>query len=300
MSGEVTSMVDLAPSELGETFSRLRLYSPEVQKAMQLSLTRLGQLAPVLAFRAGSRLEVYDGLKRLHATLELSWAKIRVEIHALDAIGAKVRLLCCNTGNGLAELEEAWLVRSLYREDRLNQPQIAILLSRHKSWVCRKLALAEGLSDELTTNVRLGLVSARAAVEIARLPRGNQDAVAKVVIQRGLTTRQAAHVVQGLLVAPHEQWPELLEQAGKPLRPEVKKGAPRRTPGEQIVADCWATKRITTRLHARLLERSPASLGEMACAVVSRELMELRSTLTALNKTIDARLDTGGGSNATA
>jgi ParB-like chromosome segregation protein Spo0J len=300
MSGEVTSMVDLAPSELGETFSRLRLYSPEAQKGMQLSLTRLGQVAPVLAFRAGSRLEVYDGLKRLHAAVELSWAKIRVEIHDLDAVGAKVRLLCCNTGTGLADLEEAWLVRSLYRDDRLNQPQIAILLSRHKSWVCRKLALAEGLSDELTTNVRLGLVSATTAVELARLERCNQDAVAQVVTQRGLTTRQTAHLVQGLLVAPQEQWPELIEQAGKPLRPEAKKGTPRRTPGEQIVADSWAIRRISARLHAHLLERSLESLGETACAVVSRELVELRSTLTALNKTIDARLDTGGGGNATA
>ena len=52
-------------------------------------------------------------------------AELRVEVHALDAAGAKVRLLCCNASTGLSELEEAWLVRSLYREDRLSQPQIA-------------------------------------------------------------------------------------------------------------------------------------------------------------------------------
>jgi hypothetical protein len=59
--------------------------------------------------------------------------------------------------------------------------------------VCRRLALAEGLSDELTANVRLGLVPARTAVELARLPRGNQDVVTVVVTQRGLTTHQTGN-----------------------------------------------------------------------------------------------------------
>jgi hypothetical protein len=44
-----------------------------------------------------------------------------VEIHALEAPGAKVRLLLCNATSGLSDLEEAWVVHSLYREDRLDQ-----------------------------------------------------------------------------------------------------------------------------------------------------------------------------------
>ena len=77
-------------------------------------------------------------------------------MHALDAAGAKVRLLRCNAASGLSELEEAWVVRSLYREDKLDQPHIAQLLGRHKSWVCRRLTLAEGLSDELTAQGAAG------------------------------------------------------------------------------------------------------------------------------------------------
>ncbi|MCK4305486.1 MAG: ParB-like nuclease domain-containing protein, partial [Candidatus Eisenbacteria sp.] len=152
MTDEVTSTLELAPSELDEALSSMRLCSPQAQQAMQQSLSRLGQLTPVQAFRVGARLEVFDGLKRLRAARELSWAMLRVEVHALNTVGAKVRLLCCNAGAGLAELEEAWLVRSLYRDDRLNQPQIAVMLSRHKSWVSRRLALAEGMSDELTAS----------------------------------------------------------------------------------------------------------------------------------------------------
>jgi ParB-like chromosome segregation protein Spo0J len=298
VTGEVTSALELAPSELGEAFSPIRLCPPQLQRAMLLSLTHLGQLTPVQAYRVGATFEVFDGLKRLRAARELSWPTLRVEVHALDATGAKVRLLCCNASAGLAELEEAWLVRSLYREDRLTQPQIAMLLSRHKSWVCRRLALAEGLSDELTASVRLGLVAARTAAELSRLPCGNQDAVTRVVTQRGLTTQQTAHLVQRLLAAPSEQWPELLEQASVPAPPAPKGGAARRTPAEQLVADGWAMKRLAARMHARLLERSLSSLGEAAYVVVARELAELRSTLDALSKTLDTRLNERGETDA--
>lgn len=168
MTAELNARIEIAPSELGESLATLRLCAPEAQQQMQLSLSRLGQLTPVLAYRMGSSLEIFDGIKRARAARELSWSMLRVEVHTIDAPGAKVRLLRANQSAGLSELEEAWLVRSLYRDDKLLQPQIAQLLSRHKSWVCRRLALAEDLSDELTANVRLGLVSATAVRELAR------------------------------------------------------------------------------------------------------------------------------------
>ena len=296
MTAKETTSIEMAPSELGQTLSAMRLCAPDVQQEMQLSLSRLGQLTPVQAYRAGDNLELFDGLKRVRAACALSWPKLRVEVHtALDSAGAKVRMLRCNVGAGLSELEEAWLVRSLYREDQLTQPQIAVLLGRHKSWVCRRLTLAEELSDELTASVRLGLVSATAAVELGRLQRCNQDAAGRVVARRGLTTRQTARLVDALLAAPQQKWPSVLEAAALPAPPAPRGGAPRRTPGEQLVADAWAMKGLTARLHARLLERSLQSLGEAACAVVSRELGELKLALLALTSTLDSRLTTPGG-----
>ena len=44
-------------------------------------------------------------------------------------------------GHHLQELEEAWLVQALVREDGLSQVEAAELLGRHKSWACRRLAL---------------------------------------------------------------------------------------------------------------------------------------------------------------
>jgi ParB-like chromosome segregation protein Spo0J len=305
MSAEVTASIEVAPSELGSSLCAMRLCAPGAEERMQLSLSKLGQLTPVLAWRtgagAGVRLEIFDGVKRVHAAQALSWPSVRVEVHALDAAGAKVRLLLCNAVSGLSDLEVAWVVRSLYREDKLDQPQIAQLLGHDKSWVCRKLTLAEGLSDELTADVRLGLLPATAAVELARLQRCNQDSVAKVVMRRGLTTRQTARLVESLLEAPEAEWRTLLEQDSRPAAPPGPKGGARkRTPGEQLVADAFAMKRIGARLHARLMERSLASLGKPACAMVSKELTELRGTLAALTKTLEMRLEAQGAADAPA
>jgi hypothetical protein len=160
--------------------------------------------------------------------------------------------------------------------------------------------MAEDLSDELTANVRLGLLSATAAVELARLQRCNQDTVAQVVTREGLTTRQTARLVDSLLAASREQWPALLEQASHLPIPELQGRSPARTPGEQLVCDAWAIKRLATRLHARLLERSLVSLGDPVCSVASRELGELREVLVALTTTLDLRLARQGARDVAA
>lgn len=302
MSAEPSASIEVAPSELGTSLCALRLCAPQAQRQMQMSLSKQGQLTPVQVFRtsASGELEIFDGIKRWRAAQHLSWSKLRVEVHGLDAAGAKVRLVLCNAASGLSDLEQAWVVRSLYREDKVDQPHIARLLGHDKSWVCRKLTLAEGLSDELTASVRLGLVTATAAVELARLQRCNQDEAAKVVARRGLTTRQTGALVQMLLAAPQLEWPKLIEQAFKPLSSKgAGGGAARRTPAEQLVADGWAMKRLAVRLHARLLERSLASLGDPACAIVCRELVDLGAALSALSKTLQMRLSAQGAADAT-
>jgi ParB-like chromosome segregation protein Spo0J len=300
--GELSS-IEIAPRELHESLAALRLCGgPETQQQLRLSLATLGQLTPVQVFRVESRLEIFDGLKRLRAARELEWPVLRATVHALDPPGAKVRLWRCNRATGLSEIEEAWLVRSLYRDDRLNQAQIAVLLGGvSRSWVCRRLALAEDLSDALTANVRLGLVSATACRELGQLPRGNQDAAAAVVMRRGLTTRQTARLCDALLTAPDGERAKLIEQAATPLAAKERKAqAPRRTPSEQLLADAFAMKRHAVRLQTRLLERSLESHGPLACESAVRELLALHAALRSLQETLALRLHGTGATDAAA
>lgn len=297
MTSEATSRIELIPAEVGEALGAVRLCAPEAQRQMHLSLSRMGQLTPVQVYEAGGRLELIDGFKRLHAARALSWPTLRAEVQLVDGAGAKVLLWRCNAGAGLTEIEEAWLVRAMYRDDKLTQPQIGQLLLRHKSWVCRRLMLVECLSDAVTADVRLGLLSATAATELSRLQRCNQDAAAQVVARRGLTSRQTARLVDTLLGAAEEpERQRLLEMADKANASDAgpkggaKGGAKRRMPAEQLVADAFAMKRLSARLHARLLERPLASFGADAAALAARQLHELNAALLSLCATLERRL----------
>jgi len=282
--------IEVVPTELGEALCAVRLCPPDAQAEMRQSLSKLGQLTPMQVYSANGKLEVIDGFKRLHAARAMSWPRLRAELQPVDAAGAKVQLWRCNAGTGLCELEEAWLVRALYRDDQLTQPQIGQLLGRHKSWVCRRLMLAEGLTDEVTADVRLGLLSATAGAELSRLQRCNQGAAAHAAASRGLTTRQVVRLVDGLLGADSERaQTELLESAGTTAAVPGRR-ARQRAPAEQLVADAFAMKRLSVRLNARLLERPLSSFGADGAALAAKELMDLRAALAALSATLALRL----------
>jgi len=197
--GEITERV--VPVEaLGERLSALRLCEASAVARMQHSLSSLGQLSSIAVFPGEQgTLEVVDAFKRLRAARALGWSELRAHALAVDAAGAKVALSVLHERHGLTEIEEAWLVRSLYREDRLSQPEIGRRLARDKSWVCRRLLVAEALDEAVQADVRLGLLSPSSAAALARLPRRNQGPAAQVVARSGMTFRQTSRLVEELL-----------------------------------------------------------------------------------------------------
>jgi ParB-like chromosome segregation protein Spo0J len=285
VSPRVTA-IELA--QLGERLSPLRLRSAEALREMERSLSRHGQLVAVVCHRQDDKVEVVDGFKRLVGARALGWPALRAEVHEVSGPAAKLLLWQSNARQALSDLEEAWLVHALYRDDRLTQPQIGQLLGRHKSWVCRRLVLAESLAESVAADVRLGLVSATAAREVGRLPRGNQAKVAQVIARRGLTTRQTLRLVDQLLAAgdaPAQA--AVLAQAERTSPPPAPRPvrAPV-TPGEAMIADAAALATRATRLHTRLLERPVTSLGAEVERVVVGRLGELQAVLAALCRTL--------------
>ncbi len=181
---------DLDLAELGDGLSALRLCEASSLEAMRRSLARHGQLDALSVFPAAGQLEILDGFKRVRAARALGWRTLRARIADVDRTEAKILLVARHDRRGLTELEEAWLIRSLHRDDGLSQPTIAARLGRHKSWVFRRLMLVEALDPAVQADVRLGLLAPRTAMAVSQLPRGNQQGLAAVVIRRGLTVRQ--------------------------------------------------------------------------------------------------------------
>lgn len=291
-AAKCTSEVEL--DELGESLCRLRLCDPEQQRAMERSLSALGQLRPVLANCGEGRLEVIDGFKRLRAARALGWTKVRVDQVEVRSEQAKLWMCQCNNGQGLSELEEAWVIRAMHRDDNVMQSEIARMFGRHKSWVNRRLLLAEGLCDALQADLRLGLMSASAGRELARLPRGNQEAIAEVVKRRGLTTKQIIGLVDAWQRAESdEQRVTLLERAGQ--GDEVTVGRKRaKTTAEWIMCDVQEVRRRAARLQGRLMGAPLSRLGLATAELVGHELQNLRPVLAALVSTVGRSLGESG------
>jgi len=202
----------LGLDQIGEAYRRYRLAAPEAEAAMARSLRRYGQMSPIVVCLRQERPEVIDGFKRLAAARTISgWHQLSARRVEVDERGAKAAIYGLNcVGRRTQELEEAWIVSALVREDGLSQVEVADLLGRHKSWVCRRLALLEKLSVEAREDLRVGLLSSFAARQLTRLPAGNQPEVLAVARRESLSTDELRGVVDLLLASASREKEEFV------------------------------------------------------------------------------------------
>jgi len=193
----------LALEAMDERYSRYRLQSAADEQAMLDSLRRFGQISPVVVCLQQENLVLIDGFKRLRAARRLrGFLTLRARRIELDERRAKAALFLLNqTGRRTDLWEEAWLVHALVREDGWSQVEVGELLERHKSWVCRRLALIEKLAAPARDDLRLGLLSPTLARHLVRLPAGNQVRALSAVREHSLTAAELRGVVDLLLAA---------------------------------------------------------------------------------------------------
>jgi ParB-like chromosome segregation protein Spo0J len=205
LDGSALEVRAVPVSNLAERYRRYRLADPAAEEAMARSLLRYGQLAPLTACWREGGVELLDGFKRRAAAAQMGWPSVSVRLLQVDERSAKAAIFGLNsTAWRTNELEEAWLVQALVREDGMSQVEAAALLDRHKSWVCRRLALLERLCGEAQADLRLGLLTAGLARQLTRLPVGNQAAVLTAVRRESLTLLE----VQGLIELLDETSPQ--------------------------------------------------------------------------------------------
>lgn len=216
MSGP--QQLELAQIDL--RFSSLRVPVPHELRKLQACVRSEGRIRDPVLVSVGVEEKhwvLVDGFKRLRVAEDLGLTRVWAQVVQLDAAHAKVAILQCNQARpGLSEIEEAWIVHSLCREHNLLQLKVAEMLGRHKSWVCRRLQLAEVLEPGLQENVRLGLLSTTAATVLSQLQRCNQLRAAQAVVDHQLSSRQCAQLVRRLKeIGDPQAMQEVLED---PLR----------------------------------------------------------------------------------
>lgn len=252
---------------LGERYRRYRLADAHAEEAMTQSLARWGQLAPVVVCQRQEQWQVVDGFKRLAGARVLDWPSLLVRrLETDDERTVKAAVYGLNrVGQHLQELEEAWLVQALVREDGLSQVETAELLGRHKSWVCRRLALLEKLSVEVRSDLEVGVLPPSLARQLLRLPTGNQADILGVARRDALTALE----VQGVV----DLW---LSAAGAMQRQHVL-AQPRAALRLAQLRPCWqydprlsAQGNRTARQLSRLLEELVRWLAWLRCPGILR------------------------------
>jgi ParB-like chromosome segregation protein Spo0J len=191
------------------------------ERAIRGSLERYGQLSPVVVSVQEGQFVLVDGFKRLAAARTLKNTEtLSARCLEVDEQGAKAAIYTLNRiSRPPRELEEAWIVHSLVREDGLSQVEAAELLGRHKSWVNRRLAMWERLAEPAKEELRLGLLSPSMARQLTRLPVGNQSEALATAREASLTSAELGGVVDLLLASSTtEQKTLVLKEPRRALR----------------------------------------------------------------------------------
>ncbi len=195
---------ELMLDQIRESYARYRLHVPEAERVMMRSLESYGQISPVVVCVQEGRYELIDGFKRLGAARKMgTLQRLLTRRIETDERGAKAAIYGLNRAGGRTrEIEDAWIVHALVREDGLTQVEVAELLGRHKSWVCRRLALIEKLGPEARAELQVGLLTPTSARQMVRLPAGNQAAILGLVRRESLSTLELTGVVDLWMESP--------------------------------------------------------------------------------------------------
>ena len=288
--GDQVRSLDLTHFDL--RWERYRLVQPKAEQLMLRSLSKYGQVAPVVCCQLEGSLVLVDGFKRLRAARSLKGLSLLLaRCIEFDEQGAKAAIFNLNQITSRPnELEESWIIYALVHEDGLSQVEVAQMLSRHKSWVNRRLALLERLVDEAREALRLGLLTPTQARHLTQLPRGNQIAAMRCASEHALSSRELSETVQLLrasstaeqtnyvLVKPREairqaqdhyvhQWDPRLSTAGNRVAKRLGfllDGISRMNTWLRLTGrrDLQACDRAPLLESFRQLQRDAAQLGE--------------------------------------
>jgi ParB-like chromosome segregation protein Spo0J len=263
--------------QFDERYGCYRLTAREPEGAMIASLRQFGQMSPVVCCLRDEKPCLIDGYKRLQAARVIEEiTRLSTRLIAADDRQAKVAMYRLNqVGRRVHVLEEAWLIYALVREDGLSQLEVGQLLGRHKSWVCRRLALLEKLCPQARQDLQLGLLSASAARQLLRLPHGNQVELLECLQRESLTVAELREVVDLLLSASTRQQKEFVLEKPRQALAQARGGPTRSwdprlsTAGNRVARKLGCLLEYLAGMENWLRHRGRGELSLCDCGILS-------------------------------
>jgi len=154
------------------------------------AIESLGVLhTPVVGATKSGALSLLSGQCELTALRELGVKKmdaIEVEVAGSAGAGAKLSLLLMSLWDRPGALCEGLLLQEAVNAG-VARSEIQAMLGKSASWVSNRLSLVTRLDKNVYEMVKGGLLEARSAEEVSRLPQGAQFAFAETAVREGLS-----------------------------------------------------------------------------------------------------------------
>jgi ParB-like chromosome segregation protein Spo0J len=260
-----------------ERFGKYRLAAPEAEAVMAASLRQFGQLSPVVCCLRDEVPCLLDGYRRLQAARGLpELVSLDARLLEIDDREAKAAIYRLNQLSRRPHvLEESWIIFALVREDGLTQGEVADLLGRHKTWVCRRLALLEKLAPQAREDLQLGLLSPSAARQLLRLPRGNQVELLECLRRESLNVLETREVVDLLLASSTREQKQFVLEKPRQAVAQARNGPVRCWDPRLSAAGNQVSRRLAwlldnlARMENWLRHRGRGELSLCDCSILS-------------------------------
>jgi len=164
--GHTIDIREIEIAQLDLRYANSRIYKKEGISSLVHSIECHGQVIPVITISEGPCFVLIDGYMRVVAIKRCGQDMVVAEIWSCEENKALIQTLARIRGRRWQAIEEAMLIRELRERHCLSQARIAHLLGCNQSWVARRLALIDCLSDEILDLVRKGHISTWAAARV--------------------------------------------------------------------------------------------------------------------------------------
>lgn len=265
--------------QLTQRYAHLRKRHPQQERALLTSLAEIGQQLPVVVVGEADEFVLIDGYKRVRALKRLGRDAARATRWQVGEVDALLLERGLRLGSEDA-LDQAWLLAELQERFGWSLEQLARGFARSKSWVSERLALIKALPASIQDQVRVGAVSAHAAmkylVPLARTDAQAAQQLATAIAPLSPTSREIGALYQGwqsgtartreLILAS----PQIYLQAQSARTPEPPSAT------QRFLQDLGALGGIARRAYRALQ-------GELLQQLLESERLEVKETFTRVN-----------------
>jgi len=156
-----------------------------------------GNVAPAVVGKSGKAYRILAGQARLEACAHHGIREIPVSIAEVsdEVEQMKLALLLSTVREDGCPLSEGAFIDALVTHHGVTRRELMKLLRKSKSWMSKRQSLTSRLSEIVKAMVRDGLICARTAEEIAKMPCDVQALFADIVVRDGLNKTQAGRLV---------------------------------------------------------------------------------------------------------